>query len=553
MLVGALVLGLLLSLAGLSPVSAGPEREEADPRPLRADFDGDGFGDLAIGVPGEYLEGADDAGGVNVLYGRSYGLSTEFDQFWAQDNPGLSSEAEAGDEFGRALAAGDFDGDGHTDLAVGVPYEDEGDLPMINAGLVNVIYGSGGGLYAAERWLQPTYGLLDTAEAGDGFGYALAAGDFDRDGYDDLAIGVPYEGLYGGFEYIGNAGAVNVLYGSSGGLTAEDDQYFDQETEGIEGNADTDELFGYALTAGDLNGDGYDDLAIGVPGDGDAGVNDAGAVNVLYGGPDGLTADNRIWRQGAAGVPDSTSTSDRFGDALAAGDLNGDGYDDLIVGIPLEDTFVPFVYTLDTGAVQVLYGSSDGLTATGNQFWDQSRLEFYEQGDRFGFALVTGDFDGDNYADLAIGVPFEDLVSGGAFTDAGVVHVLRGSSAGLTETERQLWHQDQPEVEDQVEGREGFGYALAAADFDADGYADLAIGVPYEELEGATTITNAGVVHVIFGSSGGLAAGTRDQWWHQDVYEVNESAEEEDRFGFALAALVPEGHRTYLPAVLRNF
>jgi len=549
MLVGVLVLGLLLSLAGLSPVSAGPETRETNPRSLHADFNGDGFGDLAIGVPYERLD-AGVAGGVNVLFGWSSGLSSDFDQFWDQDMISASHSWD-GDRFGAALAAGDFDGDGYVDLAVGVPYDD---TSIDDVGWVNVIYGSGGGFSGGERWIQGYGDVQDTAQAGDRFGSALAVGDFNGDGYDDLAIGAPYEDLYDGtFDTRYDAGAVNVLYGSSGGLTAADDQFLYQGG-GIQGLANHYELFGYALTAGDFNGNGYDDLAIGVPGDSDdSGAEHAGVVNVVYGGPNGLTAGNHMWHQGVAGVENGPEPDDRFGQALTAGDLNGDGCDDLVVGIPLEDIFVPFVTTIDAGAVQVLYGSSSGLTATGSQFWDQRGLGSIEANDQFGFALVTGDFDGDDYADLAIGVPYEDLEWTPTITDAGIVIVMVGSSGGLTAAGYDTWYQDSYDVGDEPEDGDRFGYALTAGDFDGDDYADLVVGVPYEDLEyTTTTYEDAGVVHVKYGSSDGLTFGTGNQLWHQDVYGVNETAEDGERFGYALAALVPERHRVYLPAVLRN-
>jgi disulfide bond formation protein DsbB len=187
--------------------------------------------------------------------------------------------AEANDSFGDALARGDFNGDGEEDLAVGVPFEDIDGIS--GAGAVNVLYGSGSGLtdVGDQLWHQDTPGIQGTAEAFDDFGRALASGDFNGDGVEDLAVGVRFENIDG----ITNAGAVNVLYGSGGGLTDVGDQLWHQDSPGILGAAESSDLFGRALASGDFDGDGADDLAVGVPGEDIDGTLSAGAVNVLYG------------------------------------------------------------------------------------------------------------------------------------------------------------------------------------------------------------------------------------------------------------------------------
>jgi hypothetical protein len=174
---------------------------------LPPDFDGDGFADLAVGVPHEDIGAEAGAGAVNVLYGTATGLSSAGNQFWSQNSQGILDSSESGDHFGDALAAGDFDGDGFTDLAIGVP--DEGFGAASAAGAVNVLYGSAAGLTLAgnQFWAQDSTGIADQSEIGDNFGQALAAGDFDGDGFVDLAVGVPDETLGS----ILNAGSVNVL------------------------------------------------------------------------------------------------------------------------------------------------------------------------------------------------------------------------------------------------------------------------------------------------------------------------------------------------------
>ena len=152
---------------------------------------------------------------------------------------------------GWSLAAGDFNNDGFADLATGVPYEGVGGPGT--AGSVNVLYGSAGGLQAIspedQRWNQDSAEVLDTAESGDHLGYSLGAGDFNADGFADLAIGVPYEGL-GSIE---GAGAVVVLYGSEDGLqaTSPDDQFWNQDSQDVQDVAEGVDLFGWSLDAVD--------------------------------------------------------------------------------------------------------------------------------------------------------------------------------------------------------------------------------------------------------------------------------------------------------------
>jgi hypothetical protein len=420
------------------------------------DFDGDGYADLAIGVPGEAVDAFAGAGAVHVIYGTVDKLTVTGNQMFTQNYGSIQDDAEQGDHFGQTLAAGDFNGDGYDDLAIGVPYEDLGAID--NAGAVNVIYGSGGGLteYNDQLWHMDTDGVLDFAEEGDQFGSALAAGDFDDDGYDDLAIGVPYKD----FGTLEDVGSVHIIYGTASRLSADGNQRWHQNIYGIEGSAGEDDHFGWALAAGDFDGDGCDDLAIGVPGEDIGSIESAGAVNVIYGSVGGLFySGDQLWHQDVTDVADSAETVDMFGIALAAGDFDRDGYDDLAVGMPYENvgTFT------DAGAVHVFYGADDGLTAVGNWWFHQDStgiLDYAESFDNFGYALATGDFNGDFYADLAIGVPYEGV---GDIEGAGAASVVYGSASGLSIDGDQFWHQDSPYIEGVAEAGDCFGEALAAS------------------------------------------------------------------------------------------
>lgn len=546
---GVTVLLLLALIVGLAqaqepePPGGTVDAETADDTAvdsgdLLADFDGDSYIDLAIGVPYENVGSTTDAGSVSVLYGMSSGLSGTRDEYW-QQNYLDGSDAEIYEYFGIALAVGDFDGDGYFDLAVGVPYEDVGSVGQ--AGAVNVIYGTGaGGLDVAgnQYWNQDESGVAGTAEENDHFGSSLAAGDFDGDGYDDLAIGIPDEDI----GTVVDAGGVQVMYGTASGLTALGDEIWDQG-----GGAETGDQYGKAVAIGDFDNDGYDDLVVGIPNEDLGSIVNTGAVEIYYGSATGLITrvSNDFWHQDRSGVADTADGGDLFGSSLTVGDFDGDDYADLAVGVPYEGVGSPAVE--DAGAVNVLYGSADGISSSGSDYWHQDSAgigSITEESDRFGFALTAGDFDGDGYTDLAVGVPYEHWND----PDTGIVQVLYGTNTGLSAVGEQLWRQDITGIEGGEEADDRYGYALAAGDFNGDGYAELAIGIPYESVGAAE---QAGAVNVLFGSNVGLTV-AGDQLWYQGNNGLQGSAETGDRFGYALAAFPHEIHRVYLPLALRN-
>jgi hypothetical protein len=536
------------------------------------DFNGDGFKDLAIGVRGEDSGGISDVGAVNVLYGSAAGLQATGvggpeDQIWDQNTAGVQGTSETDDQFGNALTVGDFNGDGNDDLAIGVHHEDLGGIR--DAGAVNVLYGSATGLQATgaggpddQLWHQDSAGVVGTAESGDGFGDTLAAGDFNFDGIDDLAIGVVGENV----RTIRDGGAINVLYGSfaglqATGLQAPDDQEWHQDSPGVQGTAESDDHFSEALSAGDFNGDRIDDLAIGVANEDVGSLSSAGAVNVLYGSETGLQAtgaggpDDQLWHQDSTGVQGVAGSNEFFGDSLSAGDFNHDSVDDLAIGAWGDE----FGSLIQPGAVNVLYGSNTGLQATGaggpdDQLWNQDSVGVQgvaEHYDFFGRGLSSGDFNGDAFDDLAIGAPGQEV---GDMHAAGAVGVLHGSGTGLQATgaggpDDQLWDQDSPGVQGTAGDEDGLGDFLATGDFNGDDNDDLAMGVPGENVLG---VLDSGAVNVLYGSETGLqATGVRapdDQFWHQNSAEVKGQNEECDTFG-----VLPQSHRVLSPICLVSF
>ncbi|MFN7950846.1 MAG: FG-GAP-like repeat-containing protein [bacterium] len=488
---------------------------------------------LAIGAPHD-AAGAADAGAVNVLYGTEAGLSSFGDQIWHQNVTGIGGGSEAGDQFGYGLASGDFDGNLHSDLIVGVPGEVLSSTA--SAGAVNVIYGFATGLAytGSQMWTQDSGGIPSDGYDEEFFGFADATGDFDGDGFDDLAVGVwhdwyPVEvGI--GWDWI-KAGVVNVLYGSADGLGSTGSQMWSQRSSGISDDIEEDDRFGFAVASGDFDGDGYADLAIGAPGEGWGSFGNIGQVHVLYGSAAGLSATgDQLFRQDD--LNDGVSLGgDYFGWSLAAGDFNHDGRDDLAVGAPYDSDRVD-----DAGCVHVLYGTATGLITSNSQRWDQDSAgisSWAESGDRFAYSLATGDFDRDGYADLAIGVPDEDYATSEELVDAGLVQVIYGSASGLTSTGNLVLTQGTPGMAGEPGAGDEFGTSLAAGDFDCDNRVDLAIGVPGNPSGGNV---DAGSVNVVYGSASGLTV-TGSEEWTQNSSGVEGAPQAGDRFGERLAAL----------------
>ncbi len=424
---------------------------------------------------------------------------------------------------GSAIASGDFDGNGHDDLVVGAPGATQGNQPR--AGAVTVYCGSQLGLSTPLTLVQGRDGVPGGGERDDQFGFALTAGDWNDDGLSDLAIGAPTENKGDTV----SAGAVTVLYGAPGGLgTGATKRYFEGDS-GLPGWPEEGDQFGFALTTGDFNGDGVDDLVIGSPLEDLGGERDAGRLMWIPGSAEGLSSEQaRLIDQNTPGIIGGVEAWDRFAWALAAGDFDGDGLSDLAVGVPYEQLGA----AKKTGAVNVLYGSSTGPSAIGDQMLSQDWLRGSgggagsESGDNFGAALATGDLNGDGRDELIVGAPGEDI---GSAQNTGALSVVPGSSSGLTwQGSRMWWQNSQLGIASEKEDR--FASSLTTGDFDDDGFADLAIGMPFEAWGSAPL--RSGAVMLLSGGPGGLEGSSRRGLRPADFENDNR----EDFWGFALGA-----------------
>ncbi len=445
----------------------------------------------------------------------------------------LSALMCAGLALGARAGERDFNGDGFDDLAIGVE-ETVGGFDF--AGAVHVLDGSAAGLTGdgSRFFHQNKSGFDDAAEFDDDFCSATAIGDFDGDGFADLAIGVKGETLNEGTEgEVVDTGVVHVLYGAANGLRGTGSQFLHQDVDGVEDVAEENDSFGNRLATGDFDGDGFDDLAISVIGQDVNGQGAAGAIHVFYGSNAGLTVDrDEVWHRDVAGVRGTAVLGNFFGLTLTSGDFNGDGADDLAAGC------VDNVGgALSAGSFSVLYGTlSVGLTADNDQLFTQDSAGILDQAetqDRFGALLSAGDFDGDGIDDLAVGASFEDIEESPSGLQTGAVHIIYGTDNGLRATNNQLFHLDSPGVPGIMQGGDIFGgEAIFAADFNGDGRDDLAIGSSNQDVNGDSA---AGVVIILYGDGGGLGTeGAR--LFHQDSAGVPGEAREDDDFGVALSA-----------------
>lgn len=420
------------------------------------DVNGDGFSDVIVGA-NSYDDGFANEGRAFVFHGAAGGLSIT-------PNSILDGPNQASAFFGTSVSsAGDVNGDGYSDVIVGADFFDDG---SVNEGKAFVYHGGAAGLGATPL---PANTPDDADQASAFFGFSVAcAGDINGDGYSDIMVGAPSY-------HANDAGRVFFYYGSVTGLGTTFNVTLDGPNQSLA-------EFGTSVApAGDVNGDGYSDIIIGAQYFDGVGFNDEGGAFTYHGSADGLSP-----------VPNSTpddadQTSAGLGIAVAgAGDVNGDGYSDVIVGAYLFDNGVG-----DEGKALVYHGSATGLPATPNSSPNGSN-QFFSY---FGVSVAgAGDVNADGYSDVVIGAnKYDD----GGNTDEGAAFVYYGSPTGLGATYNSI-------LDDANQANAGFGSSVSCAgDVNKDGFSDLIVGAP-----GMTDGGNAneGLAYVYHGSATGLAA-----------------------------------------------
>jgi hypothetical protein len=407
------------------------------------DVNGDGFADMIVGAPSEDT-GLCGPGSIFVYHGSASGPSPVAS--WSK------TDSQDYAQFGFSVAtAGDVNGDGYADVIVGAPQQTTGG---VTGGSVYVFHGSASGLSSSARWSH------HSPQPGARAGTSVAgAGDVNGDGYADVVFGAE---RYDDPEF--DEGAAFVYLGSSNGVTA--NPYWTAQ-----GNQEA-ALFGRSVaTAGDVNGDGLSDVIVGAPYH-DGMFLSEGQATVYVGSPDGLAASAGWTSEGLYALGLSVGT---------AGDVNGDGFSDVIVGVPYYDGGAP-----DAGRALVYHGAATGLAASPDWIADGDQA-----GGKFGYAVDTaGDVNGDGYADVIAGAPEVDLGN----LHEGRAFVYQGSASGLATTPAWSARGDQAGAL--------FGWAAGTAgDVNGDGYADIVVGAPYFD----SPWTDSGRAFVFHGSAVGLA------------------------------------------------
>ncbi|MET9835223.1 FG-GAP and VCBS repeat-containing protein [Streptomyces sp. NPDC006385] len=433
----ALVAGALVAPA----VNAATEATAATPsgKRLHDDFNGDGYPDVAIGAPSTAVGGAPLRGAISVLYGSSSGLSTSRKQVLTW--PNRTNEGY----YGAQLASADLDGDGYADLLSTA----ESEKPYLDHGFALVVnWGGPKGLSATPTQL--------TWSTGYDWGGRFTVGDVDGDKRPDVVMvsddrpesEAPGRVWHGPFTRTGSPAK--------------------KDTFGI---GPVEQSSHHSVTAGDVNGDGIADLAVRTSSQEEP---DSRAVSLLLGGRDGLTYKGSL-----------KDAQGRIigGEDARIGDLNKDGYGDIVVGHSNDSYDSDVELPTKGGALAVVYGGTGGVSSTREPVWINQDTAGVpgagEHGDGLGSGLSIGDTNGDGYLDVATGLPGEDF---DGITDAGTVLVLRGSANGLTATGYKSFSQNTSGVPGTAEAQDRFGQETALVDGNGDRKDGLVVGAPAENF-----------------------------------------------------------------------
>jgi FG-GAP repeat/FG-GAP-like repeat len=465
-------------LAGAAHASAVPSTAKAAVKAAGAvpyDFNGDGYPDLALGDPYGTVGSVTTAGFVTIVYGSASGLNTAKHTVISQSTAGVPGTPESADHFGLSLTSLDYDEDGYADLLVGAPDEDTTD--GANAGSETILWGSASGLNGtgSDAISEP-----GTPGAQHRFGFSLTAADFDGDGHTDWVDTAPGDGLFYPFKNPGPELAARAAGGSAHPFVPKAQP---RKVRSGKANkaaaADDSAVTSFTTAAGDIDGDGKPDLAIG------------------WLDAESPTSGFDVWNDFTEdGESDANEVITRV-DSLAIGDFDGDGNGDVAVGGADESNGVGGHVTVYKGDADVTLGttstidqSSTGLPGSG------------VSGDRFGYSVAAGDINKDGKSDLAIGVPLRSVSS---LAHAGEAIVLYGADGGLSGTGSQVVSQDTAGVPGAAEAEDEMGWTVNLFNPNADGYFDLIAGAPKEN-------GTDGAVSVLPGTATGLTTTGSATW-----------------------------------------
>ena len=456
------------------------------------DVNGDGHADIIAGA-----FGADGPGDARPDCGEAYVIFGPADERQTVDFAEGQQDitifgADSGDLLGLSVASGDVNGDGIDDILVGAPMAAGPGNERLKAGEAYVIFGSPSLEATIDVALgQQALTLFGTGEK-DRLGSSLASGDANGDGIDDMLVGSfladgPENARYQG-------GEAYLVFGGPSLGGARDMAEGEYDLAII--SAEADDQLGYALTMADLNNDGIDDLVVAafradVPGKPGEDREDGGEVYVILGTPT-LGGVLDLASASASLTVAAADTEDDLGSALASGDVNGDGVDDLLIGAYRADG--PDNGRDNAGEAYVIFGgpSLHGSLDIGQGEQDVTILGA-DPGDRLGGALASGDIDGDGIDDIIVGVERADGPENER-KDAGEVYVVLGSPSLGPTVDTVLSEHSAAMFGEQRE--DAFSRSVAAADWDNDGRADvLAVARGADGPEGARE--DAGQAYVI--------------------------------------------------------
>ena len=455
------------------------------------DVNGDGFEDVIIGV--DIRPFFSSSGGAYVVFGGpSFGASLDLSTLDGTTGFRIN---KVGDYDGVAQSvggAGDVNGDGLADIVIGSP---DAYPAGSSSGATYVVFGAATFSSTLDlSTLDGTNGfILNGVTSFDDSGQSVGIGDVNGDGYDDVIVGAP-----DGDATASNAGETYVVFGKASSFAATIELSSLNGSTGfrIDGVSDSDDS-GYGVSAaGDINGDGIDDLIIGAP-RGDAIASNAGETYVVFGKTSGFGSTLALSSlDGTTGFRvDGIGISDLSGITVSAGGgINGDGIGDLIIGAPYADT-----NDVNSGATYVVFGGSavgsgGSLQLSALNGSDGFVLNGTDNIDNAGRAVSSaGDLNGDGYDDLLIGAPYGD----GAATNGGEAYVVFGKASGFTASlELSALDGTDGFRLDGVSGSDLAGRAASVAgDVNGDGFDDLIIGALYGDAGGS----NSGESYVVFG------------------------------------------------------